>query len=385
MSATIHPTKYGTFEVKWRESGSQRSKTLKTEVAAAKFADDVDQRLEEGKPVLRRRDVPMLKPYALHVLAEKDIEESTLRHSLATLNKHCFPYMGQWNLLDCRPRAIGQWRKERLAAGAGPRAIGQCQSILSGIFKKAVHDEYLDFNPMIGFEHPSYAKKEHRWLTAAEVEAMRQWYLGRKDFGSATLISLLGNVGIRPQDALALEAKHIGDRLQVVQRVSQGVIVPGAKNGRHRRRSVFLPEAVAVDLDNWLMRRKTSEKLLFGRQKDGKPWTKTDYDNWRQRKPRSKGKVLTRQKCFKTAAIECGLGEALTPYGLRHTAATMYLSSGWTVAEVAHQLGHSPAESMKTYQHIVDEHQGKPKQTVDEWINKARGVVPLFDVEQVIP
>lgn len=373
MSATVHPTKYGTFEVRWRENGIHKSKSFKTPIKAERYAEEVDERLEEGRPVLRRKDVPLLKPYTLSVLAEKKLEDQTLKGYLRVLSKHVFPHIGDWNLLDCRPRRIGQWRKERLEAGAGRRAIGQCQSILSGVFKAAVRDEYLDFNPMAGFEHPTYEKKEHRWLTADEVELLRQWYIDRdEDFGSALLVSILGNIGIRPQDALALEVKHVGDRLQVVQRVSGGVIIPGSKTGRHKRRSVYLPEAVAVDIDNWLSRRTVESNLLFPRSKDGGPWSKSDQDNWRQRKPRGQ----KRQKCFKTAAIECGLGSSLTPYGLRHTAATMYAGAGWNHIEIAHQLGHSPEESMRTYQHLIEERQGKPKKSVDQWINEARGVSP---------
>jgi integrase len=111
--------------------------------------------------------------------------------------------------------------------------------------------EYLDVNPVLALGRPAYRKREHRWLRANEVESLRSWFVAREDVGSATLISILGYVGIRPQDALALDWSDVGDRLRVIRKNSQGTIKPGSKTGDHYRRTVYLPEPVADDLAEW--------------------------------------------------------------------------------------------------------------------------------------
>jgi len=93
----------------------------------------------------------------------------------------------------------------------------------------------------------------------------------------------------------------------------------------------------------------------------------TDWDNWRARR-------------FKRAAKDVGLGKDLRPYDLRHTAATLFAAAGWDHIEVARQLGHSPEESMRTYQHLIEAAHGKPRRSVDEWISAARGLAPVHSV-----
>jgi len=140
----------------------------------------------------------------------------------------------------------------------------------------------LDVYAVLALGRSGYRKGEHRWLTANEVESLRSWFVAREDVGSATLISILGYVGIRPQDALALDWSDVGDRLRVVRKNSQGTIKPGSKTGDHYRRTVYLPEPVADDLAEWRALNAGSG-LIFPRGKDGAPWNKTDYDNWRSR------------------------------------------------------------------------------------------------------
>jgi integrase len=371
--ASIHPTRYGTFEIKWRENGRPRSATRKTSGDARALLADIERRLAGGRPVVRRKDVPTLEEFAAEWLGRRrDLEQSTKDKYKEWLEVHILPDLGHLSLLDLRPRRLAEWQADRLDDGAGPAVLGKAQSLLGQILKKAVlPHEYLDVNPVAALDRPTYEKREHRWLTAGDAEKLRLWFQEHDDPGSATLISILAYVGIRPQDALALSWTDVGDRLSVTRKNSQGKIKPGSKTGERHKRTVYLPELVAADLEEWRAL-APSTALLFPRPSDGQPWTKHDYDNWRSRQGR-KGK---RGRGFKAAAVEMGLGASLKPYDLRHTAASLFAACGWSAVEIGNQLGHSPTESQRTYQHLIITDGNSPRKTVDDYIREARGLAP---------
>lgn len=380
--ASIHPTKHGTFELKWRENGRPKSKSYKTRAAAERASDEVERRVSEDRPVMRRQDVPTLEEFALERMAEwRSLAGSTRRTYAELAATHIFPSLGHLSLLDLRrPRRLADWQRDRLDDGAGPVALGKAQALLGRILKKAVLPyEYLDENPVAYLDAPEYVKKQHRWLNADQVEAIRRWYLERDDLGSATFVSIQAYVGIRPQDTLARLWTDLGDRLSVTTKNVDGEILPGSKTGEGYKRTVYVPGPVRDDLENWRLE-GSGRGLIIPRAGDGQPWRKTDYANWRSRPP--KGKEGRRPKCFQQATEDVGLGK-LTPYALRHTAASLYAAAGWTAVEIAHQLGHSPTESQRTYQHLIHETPPVRRRSVDDYIRQARGLAPVTAQEGV--
>ena len=53
-------------------------------------------------------------------------------------------------------------------------------------------------------------------------------------------------------------------------------------------------------------------------------------------------------------------------------------AAGWTAVEIAHQLGHSPTESQKTYQHLIHTDR-RDRGSIDDYIREARGMAPVRD------
>jgi integrase len=365
---SIQLTKYGTFEVRYREGRRHRSATFKTKKEATAFQQRV-----EASPYAPARsgDVPSLEDFAADWLAGRgDLADTTMEQYCRWLDVHIVPDLGHLPLIDLRPRRLAAWQADRLAAGAGPAVLGKAQTLLSQILDSAVLPyEYLEVNPVAALKRPAYKKREHRWLTAAEVESIRRWYLERDDAGSAALVSVLAYVGIRPQDALALRWSDLDERLAVTKKNVDGQILPGSKTGDGYRRTVYVPPTVRAELEDW----RHGDDLIFPR-KDGMPWSKSDFDNWRSRrqsKARAEQAGTTKGKCFKLAAEQVGLGWTLKPYDLRHTGATLYAAAGWNHLEVARQLGHSPEVSMRVYQHLFDGTEGD-RRSVEDYILEAR-------------
>lgn len=361
---SIHKTSDGTWRVKYRDHGRQVSKNFPTKALATRFDADVKERKIEGRPLARLKDAPTLEDFAIRWLAQRDDLSGKTQASYAlALENHVMPFLGHLRVhgSELRPVVLANWKEDRLKAGAGKESIRKAQVALTQIFNRAVLPyELLESNPMAPVGTPKQKRKEPRYLTAVEVERIRMVFIEQEDLESATLVSVLAYVGIRPQDALALTWSHVNEELSVFQKDVDGEIIPGAKTGLGYRRGVNLPEPVRKDLEGW-------RALIGGRasrpvfpMSNGLFWNEDRYRNWRGRR-------------FDYAVKRSGLGD-LTPYALRHTCASLLAAAGWNHLEIAKQLGHSPETSVRVYQHLINAGNG-PRRSIDEWIADARNEV----------
>lgn len=188
---------------------------------------------------------------------------------------------------------------------------------------------------------------------------MRFWFLERGRIGDAALVSVLAYVGPRPMEALALSWPDIDRGRMIIKRALSDGSFRETKTGKHR--VVEIPGPVIVDLLEWRIASGRPQGLIWPRRGDRHPWGQADWNNWRRR-------------WFKKAAANAGRGD-LIPYDLRHSAASLFLACGRPLTEVAHQLGHSPEVSARTYQHLIEAARGRPQRTLDEWILQARGQI----------
>lgn len=358
---SVHKTPEGRYRVKYREAGQQKAATFPTRADAERFDADIKRRRTEGKPVHRQRDAPALSDFIVDWLAGRtDLSAKTLSGYADALQKHVIPHIGHLRIhgSELRPAVLAEWQRARLDEGAGASHIHVANKVLKQILDTAVLPyELIDANPMIPVKPPKLKRKAPRFLTAVEVEKIRRQMLTGDDLGSATLVAVLAYVGIRPQDALALEWRHVDQDLGVVQKNVDGEIEPGSKTGQGYLRRVNLPDPVANDLEGWRAAQGSpSAGFVFPRAKDGKPWREADFQNWR--------------KSFQRQAREVEVNK-ITPYSLRHTCASLLAAAGWNHLEIARQLGHSPETSVRVYQHLIRTDFGE-RLPIDRWITEAR-------------
>ncbi len=368
--ASIHQTSSGKWELRWREGNRNRSRTYADRRQAQEAQFEVE-RLGYGP--IPRHQVPTLRDFIPVWERTKDLAPSTTRGYAELVRTHIDPFLGYRKVSELTPPMLMEWQTSRIDAGAGPTALSKAQTLLGQVLDHAVLPwQYLDANPVRALPSPVRKRKQTRWLDARDVEAIRGWYLERGDLGSATLVSVLAYVGIRPQDALALTWDDLGDRLAVNKKNVNGVIEAGSKTGQNYRRRVFVPDTVKADLRGWQSQTSSGSDLIWPNRK-GQPWSKGQYNNWRGR---------MEGKSFKKAAQEVGLGWDLTPYALRHTAASLFIAAGRTHTWVAAQLGHSPLVSLRTYQHLYadDPREGWGE---DDYIREARGYAPRSEAVRI--
>ena len=376
--ASVHRRSSGNYQVRWREGRANRSRTFKTRDEARRWQGMVE-RSEVATP--RPGEVPTLMEYADAWLATRtDLAETTRVQYDRWLTFHIYPELAHTPVNELTGQRIQGWQDRRLAEGAGPAVLGKAQTLLSQILDKAVIEGLLAHNPVAPVKRPRYKKGTANPLSVAQVEGLRRWYLERDDFGSATLISVLAYIGLRPQDALALTWADDEGELLVNKKNVAGEIVPGSKTGEHQRWA-YIPAPVRADLNEW--RERIPEATLIFPNRDGNPWTAANYNNWRSRRQFKDGKPA-KIKCFKLAVVETGLSESVKPYDLRHTAASLYALAGWNHLEIANQLGHSPEVSVRVYQHLLSRKVGArtSRLTVDEMIQQERdALVPRLFAE----
>lgn len=276
---------------------------------------------------------------------------------------HIAPSLGALKLRELTPEVISRWQAERIAAGGGTVSVLKALALLGSILQLAFESERIARNPVrLVRKVRKPASAEVHPLAPATIEAMR----AASEQRDATLISVLAYAGLRPQEALGLRWRDVGERTLVVNAPKTG-----------QRRNVRLLSPLADDLKAW---RKTQESppadaLVFPGH-DGEPWAVEAYKGWARKVARGrkrKGSNTRRGSPgpFARAAIAAGVPSA-TPYTLRHSFCSLLLHEGRSVIYVARQLGHDAKLTLSTYGHVIDELEDAPRVSAEDAIRAAR-------------
>ena len=268
------------------------------------------------------------------------------------------PRLGDIPLRELTPEMVASFRADLTAAGVGDPTVRKTLAFLQGVLQRAVEWRRLDANPAKAVRKPPQRKTRVVDLpSAAAVEEMRAALRAQKRLRDATLISLLAYAGLRPGEALALEWRHVRERTILVEQAVALGEVKETKTGQTRTVRVLPP--LASDLNEWrLASGRPEPRVLVFPRPQGAVWSDTSYRNWRRR-------------IFAPAAEAAGL-DASRPYFLRHLFCSLLLAEGASVVEVARQAGHSPAMTLSTYGHVIEELEGAERRSAEAVVRAAR-------------
>jgi integrase len=360
---------YIVWRVRWTtDTGVKRATTFDTE----RDAKDFEARLR----LLRRSNDLANLDAGRETLAEFVQEwwelEASTRLERATLlgyashwNRHVLPRLGHMQLRQITPLVLTRFRADLERDGVGQETIRRTLVLLQSIFARAVEWQRVSSNPVRAVRKPRARRRRAVVPLAPEtIEAIRAHLLDRGHRDGATLVSLLGYAGLRPEEALALQWRHVRERtLLVEQAVSDGEL-KGQKTNRPPR-TVDLLAPLKQDLAEWRLAsgRPTTDAFLFPGATPERPWRDHDYRNWRKRQ-------------FRLAATAAGVPRA-RPYDLRHSFASLMLHEGRVgIVDLASQLGHSPTMTLNAYGHVIAELREAPKRSAADQINLARARDP---------
>jgi integrase len=219
----------------------------------------------------------------------------------------------------------------------GATKVIRAYGVLAAVLDTAVRDRRIMTNPARGVNLPRKVNKEQRFLSHLQLQT-----LAKAAGPHETLILLLGYTGLRWGEATGLRVRDIDlvrRRINISVNAVEvgGEIVVGTPK-THKRRSVafpaFLSEPLSAGTDG-----KKPDDLVFS----------DATGNHLNRATRGE------RSWFKSSLTKAGI-EPMTLHDLRHTAASLAISSGANVKAVQRMLGHaSAAMTLDVYSNLFDD------------------------------
>jgi integrase len=377
---------YYRFRVRFTNaSGERDEETLDTPEDALDFRAKLRlmarrgnlHELDTGEQTLKQ-----FMPEFWSLYAKRSLAEVTRRKYRSCWNTHILPRrISNMPMRQITPLVLYQYAAELEDDGVGPAVIRNVLGILQSMFQRAVEWGKATVNVVKQIKKPAAPRQRAVVPMSPEtVEKIRRAMLEldpRRGVRDATLTSIMGYTGMRPEDALALERRHPREKtILVEQKVSLGRLYPGQKTNRPPR-SPRLFSQIRGDIDGYCELFGIEDGLLFAI--DGEPWSATAYANWRKRvwQPACVIAGVGRIEVFENedGKLERRYAGAV-PYDLRHSFASLLIHEGeLSIVEIANQLGHSTETLLRVYAHIIAEMQGKPSVPAETAIAAARAKV----------
>ena len=348
------------WEVRWRDSGRNRSRVFDRKRDAENFDLEVRRRAQIGELDLVQagRETPAefaQEWWGHHAVT---LEEKTQLVYADLWDRHVLPRIGQLPLRRITPELVEKYMSELRAAGVPDPTIRKTLALIQTVLQRAVVWRRISSNPVAAVKKPSQSRRVAiSPPSPARVEAMRADLLARSRIADATLVCILAYAGLRPGEALALRWSDIRERTILVERAVSLGRVKATKT--RRIRAVRILAALAEDIARLrsVAGDPLPEQLLFPRR-DGTPMKDDDYRNWKNR-------------VYNPAARRAGLA-SVRPYDLRHAFVSLMLAEGRSVVDVAAQAGHAPTMTLDTYAHVMADLDGADDRSADAAIAAAR-------------
>ena len=358
---------YAVWRVRWYdETNAERSKTFDRAADAKAFEAKIRTLKRTGALAdidAGRETLAEFVEEWWTVYAGPNLERATLRAYASFWNSHALPRLGHLPLRELTPQTIARFRADLEAAGVGIEAIRKTMTMLQGVLQRAVEWGRVPTNAVkITRKPPKPHRPAVQAIPPTLIEVMRARLLDEDKLRDATLLAVLAYAGLRPQEALALEWRHVRERTLLVERALSDGQLKALKN-RRQPRTVELLTPLREDLAAW--RAAQSEPAATAPvfpSHAGTFWRASDWRNWRKRS-------------YKPVAEAVGIDGA-RPYDLRHAFASLLIYEGrLSVVDIAAQLGHNPTVCLDTYAHVMAEQRGSEAVSAEVEITTARAAL----------
>lgn len=263
------------------------------------------------------------------------------RHAMETAWRvHVEPKWGGRTVSGVKQPEIAEWVAE-LNQRRQPQTVRRIMFVLSGILQIAARERAIPRNPAAGVALPAKRRKAPRYLTHAQVITLEQAAAEEH----ALMVEFLAYTGLRWGETVALRVRHLNMLRKRISIEDNAVLVKGAyeigspKSGQSR----------VVPMPPHLVKRiakacegKGPDHFLFGEGVNPLPYPHA-----------TSGWFI---HAVKAAQLVDPTIPALTPHDLRHTAASLAVSSGANPKVVQRMLGHaSAAMTLDIYADLFDE------------------------------
>ena len=263
------------------------------------------------------------------------------------------PHLGARRVRDVTPELVLRWQRKLLKEGGtknrkplAPNTVRLARSPLAGAFKLAVSMGLVAMSPVTTVPRPKAARTVPRHWTAEQareflglMEGDRTWPLWAFLLGSGLRIGELVWLRWGSVDC-------VGSRVQIVDFASTlgHDLVPSTGKSRDAVRTIELDTGLISVL-------RQQRALQAAEQLAAFEWQETDYVFTKPDGGHYHPQALSRLLGAYSAELKL---PRLTAHGLRHTSATLMLSSGVPPKVAAERLGHAdPTLFIRLYSHVT--------------------------------
>ena len=335
------------------DDGQERAQSFDRKFQAQAHIAEITTRLTTGSYADPHRGTTTFDKVATDWLASKvNLKPKTKAGYVSVLETVVLPKWGEVKLRDLDHAGIQEWvawlatdpdaRKRKSndkdRTGLSPARVIHAYQVVHQVLRYAVRSKLIAVNPAADVQLPRKDTKRDTALSAEQVAALADAAADCHPM-MRIMVYALAYGGMRYGELAAL---RVGDvnlqrrRLHVARSVTavakQGQVETGTKT--HQERMAPIPKFLADMLNEHVNGRGTGERLFP--HDDGGP-IPLDWFAWR----------------FQKTCDALGL-EGVTPKTLRHTAGSLALETGASLATTSQLLGHkSPYITASVYSHSL--------------------------------
>lgn len=196
------------FQAIYRDpAGRKRSAgTFASEREARHAARRAESSVESGSWFDRTAGKATFRDYVEEVWwPSRHLELSTKQSYRSYLNKHFLPFFGDLPMAKILPSTVQGWVTQAAADGLSARSITKYHVMLHSIFKRAVRDRIIAFNPCTEIELPKVVTRKMPTLTPEEFD---QLLSAIPDRWTPLVLTAIES-GLRWGELIALRPRHI--------------------------------------------------------------------------------------------------------------------------------------------------------------------------------
>ena len=343
------------YQVLYRDPATKRERsagvfTKKSD--ALRFKRRLEYELETDQWIDPTLGSTAFSPWAREWLSTRaHLKPKTREGYESLLNSQVLPAFGDSRLKAVRPLDVDRWVSEMETNGLSASRIRQAVSLFKLIMDAAVRNLMIARNPAEGVNLPKKTPREMQYLNGSEIERLADAVPERY----STLVYVLAYCGLSAGEATALKRARVNllqSELLIAEAATEvhGALIFGeTKNRAHR--TVALPKFVREALDSHMHRftRPQPDSLVFSTD-EGTPLRLSNFRN----------------RVWKPALHRAELNDGLRIHDLRHTAASLLITSDIHPKVVQEHLGHSSiTTTMDRYGHLYPEARIKVAEALD--------------------
>ena len=241
-------------------------------------------------------------------------------------------------LRDIKPVDIEIMLRNVRDSGRSSSFLAQCRGMMFQIMHKAEANDLIRKNP-VQFAEKMRDKDPPKRKEAFSAEEVRTMMRDLPEDRIGWSIRLLLGTGMRTQELLALEPKHIepdGSVIHIVQAINmqKGTPVVGTPKSRDSYRDVPVPENL-----RWcaMALRDTDTRYIWESRKKDSPCNPSHF-----------------VKKFKEAIGAIPGVRVLTPHSCRHTYVSQMQALGVDLATIQSLVGHADIDMTEHYLHVQE-------------------------------